>query len=153
MKAEARVRPHGFTLIELMIVVAVIAIVLSIAIPSVQAARKSANEAKALASLKAIASAFEMRRLRTASYGGGISNLQMDGYIDGFSLTTHPNTLRKGDYVFTRFNTSVAGGPYFVRASPETPDAGDRHFVFFVEDGFIRYSTIGPATQHSPALP
>lgn len=51
MQAQAK---DGFTLIELMIVIAMIAIIMSVAIPRLMSARTSANETAAIATLRSI---------------------------------------------------------------------------------------------------
>lgn len=55
-------RGKAFTLIELMIVVAIIAIIAAIAIPNLLRSRMAANESAAIASVKAAASAQEIFR-------------------------------------------------------------------------------------------
>jgi len=57
-----RQRPAGFTLIELMIVVAIISIVASIAIPNLMRGRMAANEVAAMTALKAIGTGQEVFR-------------------------------------------------------------------------------------------
>src|SRR3989338_5743063 len=53
---------RGFTLVEIMIVVAIIALLAAIAIPNVLRGRTTANESAAIGNLRALSSSLEMYR-------------------------------------------------------------------------------------------
>ena len=55
-------RERGFTLVEIMIVVAIIALLAAIAIPNVLRGRTTANESAAIGNLRALISSLEMAR-------------------------------------------------------------------------------------------
>jgi len=61
-KMRRLVRRKGFTLVEIMIVVAIIALLAAIAIPNLLRARHNANEAAAIGSLRTISTACESFR-------------------------------------------------------------------------------------------
>ncbi len=129
-------RSKGFTLIELMIVVAIIAIVVAIAIPSLQNARKSANETSAIGFLKMASSVNIQYRTRFGVYPGDETDLFAAGFID-------PSQSPNG-YLLNFATTPEA---WSLQADPEFPgETGDRHF--YVDDtGVIRFSLSGTATS------
>ncbi len=81
-------RHSGFTLIELMIVVAIIAIVLSIAIPSLQNSRISAAEAAAVGELRSLHTEVGLYRTRFGDWPPTFGELQAAGYAQGFAVDT-----------------------------------------------------------------
>lgn len=66
-------RSHGFTIIELLIVIAVITIVAAIAIPKMLSARLTANESSAIATMRAIVNAQAQTQAR------GVIDTDADG--------------------------------------------------------------------------
>lgn len=139
-------REQGFTLIELMIVVAIIAIIAAIAIPSLLNARKAGNEASAISSLRTLTTVNEQYRTRFQSYSDGLANLQAAGYID-----TILGAGAKSGYNFA-YPAPATPNVWAVTGTPvEDGDTGDRRF-FVDQTGVIRFEQAAVPTNASPPI-
>jgi type IV pilus assembly protein PilA len=158
----------GFSLIELLIVVAIILIIAAIAIPNLLRSKMAANESSAVGSLRTMNTA-EVT-YATAYPNTGYSNTigQLGGaapcavaspltacLIDDVLGTAITPATAKSGYYFLYAPAAALGGivtAYTIEADPANPGTTGQRGFFTDQTGVIRYSTSGVATVGSSAI-
>ena len=107
-------KTHGFTLVEIMIVVAIIALLAAIAIPNLLRAKISANDALAKATIRSVSTASESFATAGTNYPTDITSLT--GASPAYLNTAYCGQTISG-YVYT---CTFATGSYSVAATPVT---------------------------------
>jgi len=134
----------GFTLVEIMIVVAIIAILAAVAIPNLLTAKRTANTAAAKANVRSLSTAAEI--FATAHGGAYPSTVELlvpyaasaarlcassteapvQGYLydctdlatTDYTITATPSSVSTGDTIFTVTTGGVIAEAAFVPAEP-----------------------------------
>ncbi len=149
----------GFSLIELLIVVAIILIIAAIAIPNLLRARISANEASAVSSLRTMNTASITYNSTYGNYPPALANLApvtapalpTSTSADLLDQVLGSNTAQKSGYNFT-YTAGAGNASYTLLGDPITVNqTGVRHF-FTDQSGVIRFDAAAVATVASSPL-
>jgi len=156
----------GFSLIELLIVVAVILVIAAIAIPNLLRSRMAANEASAVASVRSINTS---QVVYQSSYNIGFATKLIDLGDGGLAANCAPptpptttssclidSTLASGsksgfNFTYTPVPTGAVISTYSVNADPISGGSGQRHF-FSDETLVIRVNNLAVASVADPPI-
>ena len=153
-------KKQGFTLVEIMIVVAIIALLAAIAIPNVLRGRTTANEAAAVGNIRALVSSLEMARSVNNQYPLATADWLADMYttpnpdfgppsfahaMDGTACPPAAAASCTQGYRYTYAPGASAGTTYNLLAVPDVlGTTGTRSFLA-TESGLVRHC-IGTGT-------
>ena len=138
-------KDRGFSMLELMIVVAIVCVIAAIAIPGLRRARQNAQMGSAIQSMRMITTAQHLYERKNKVYGT-LVQLAPEGTLD-------PNILTgsKSGYRFA-LTVGVGGLSFACNATPEEAPGILDHF-FVNESGTIRFNTGAPADVTSQPIP
>ena len=147
---------QGFSLIELLIVVAIILIIAAIAIPNLMRSKMAANEASAVGSLRTINTSSVAYDTTYGQFPASLANL---GPVSGGGAPTSASadlidavlaSTNKSGYIFT-FAPGASNTTYTIKADPVSASTGQRHF-YTDQSGVIRVNTSTAASSTDSPL-
>ena len=148
----------GFNLIELMIVIAIIALLIGVGIPAWQSMVKSGNETTAAQTMQTI-------RTCQGSYSGKhqgkfaptFAELIKTGCLDEDKFKNEPVVINGYTYTMTAEEPTATKPPFYkVNIDPQVATGvqatGNRYFYFDSSLGAVKYSEEGPAKPTDPSM-
>jgi prepilin-type N-terminal cleavage/methylation domain-containing protein len=151
---------NGFSLIELLIVVAIILIIAAISIPSLLRARMSANEAAAVTSVHAVntAEVTFITLFPTFGYAANLAGLGPGGACNSPANACIIDSVLasgiKSGYTFTYVQdaSSVPSPGYTINADPITRGITGQRSFFSDQSNITRYNQTAAAGPGDPSL-
>ena len=148
-------KQKGFSLIELLIVVAIILIIAAIAIPNLLRSKMAANEASAVGSMRSLNTACVTYSTTYGSYPTALSQLGPAATATSTTADLIDSVLASGTksgYTFVLAAGATAGTTYTITAVPVTLGTTGQRAFFTNQSGVIRANTTGssPAVTDPP---
>lgn len=144
-----RNKQRGFSLIELLIVVAIILIIAAIAIPNLLRSKMAANESSAVGSLRTMNTSSVAFSTTYGNYPTKLSDLGPSTAPTSTAADLIDSALvtgSKSGYTFT-FSAGTPYQQYSIVASPTTPGVTGQRYFYTDQSGVIRYNLSATASS------
>jgi len=144
-------RKNGFTLIEWMMVVAIISIIAAIAVPNLLRSRVQANETAAISDLRTICAGQIACAAARQTFGDfAMLVAETDGEGTAFLDDSWYEGRMKAGYMFSMVDADPDSFTCF--ADPVSLGVTGRRFFRIDSSGVVRYDTAGRPAPDAPSL-
>lgn len=154
-----RRKQSGFSLIEFLIVIAIILIIAAIAIPRLLSARTTAVEGRAAENMRTVGNSVAAFNVKWTVFPAALANLggttcdttaptTTAGCLMDDSIASQLATPGVGQYAYTYTTT---GGSFTLNGDPLATSSAKRHF--YLDSGLtVHYNDTAPAAATDPTL-